>query len=70
LLRADWLHLPVAVIWQTATFLLPMLAVLRMWAPFAGVLAVWLVLTARLSLEIWRAERSALASPEPEKVRK
>lgn len=40
--RADWLRLPVAVLWQILTFLLPMLAVLQAWMPLAACLLIWM----------------------------
>ena len=40
----DVIRLAVALLWQTFTFMLPMLAVLQMWTPFLILLAIWLPL--------------------------
>ena len=40
----DAVRFAVALLWQTLTFLLPMLAVLQMWTPFAVLGAIWLPL--------------------------
>jgi Na+/proline symporter len=39
--REDLLRFPVAVLWQVLTFLLPMLAVLKLWPSFLVCLVVW-----------------------------
>ena len=39
--REDWIRLPVAVLWQILTFMLPMLAVLRQWEALLLTGAVW-----------------------------
>ncbi|MEM6757780.1 MAG: hypothetical protein AAF586_11485 [Planctomycetota bacterium] len=41
--RGDVLRLLLALTWQVSTFLLPMLAMLRIWTPLAVLGAVWLV---------------------------
>ena len=51
--RNDWLRLGVAVLWQIFTFLLPMLALLKMWPSFIAVGLPWLGLTVAL----WRDAR-------------
>ena len=42
--RRDVLRLIAALLWQTFTFMLPMLAVLQMWTPFLVLLVLWLPL--------------------------
>lgn len=42
-LRADLLRLPLALIWQISTFMLPMLLMLRMWPQAAGAALVFAV---------------------------
>jgi Na+/proline symporter len=39
--RADWIRLPVAILWQILTFMLPMLAVLHKWPSLIGAGIVW-----------------------------
>jgi Na+/proline symporter len=39
--RADWIRLPVAILWQILTFMLPMLAVLHKWPALIGAAIVW-----------------------------
>lgn len=53
--RYDALRLIVALLWQLMTFLLPMLAVLKMWGSLVGVGIPWLVLTVLL----WRDAQGA-----------
>ena len=48
--RNDGARLVVALLWQVFTFLLPMLAVLKMWVSFAVVGVPWLFLT----IALWR----------------
>jgi Na+/proline symporter len=42
--RADWIRLPVAILWQILTFMLPMLAVLHKWPSLIGAGIVWSLL--------------------------
>lgn len=39
--RADWIRLPMALLWQILTFLLPMLLVLKMWSALVPVVVLW-----------------------------
>jgi Na+/proline symporter len=50
--RRDGVRLVVAVIWQTVTFLLPMLLVLRQYAVVGGLLVLWLALSAWMLLNL------------------
>ena len=43
--RRDAIRLVAALLWQTSTFLLPMVAVLQMWMEFGVLLIIWLPLT-------------------------
>jgi len=51
-LRSDLLRLPVALVWQVTTFLLPMLAVLKMWPAFFWTGLLWSLLSWRLVSEL------------------
>jgi Na+/proline symporter len=42
--RHDWMRLPVALVWQVLTFLIPMLAVLHQWQAAALGVLIWLAL--------------------------
>lgn len=53
--RNDWLRLGVALLWQIFTFLLPMLAVLKMWTSFVVIGIPWVVMT----IYLWRDARGA-----------
>lgn len=61
-LRADLLRLPVALAWQVSTFMLPMLAVLRMWGACAAVAALFAATGAYLLLELRRGDGNAESS--------
>ena len=50
--RRDGVRLVVAVIWQTVTFLLPMLLVLRQYAVVGGLLVLWLALSTWMLLNL------------------
>lgn len=50
--RRDGVRLAVAVVWQTVTFLLPMLVVLRQYSVAGGLLVVWLGLGAWMVLNL------------------
>lgn len=49
--RQDWIRLPVAVLWQICTFMLPMLAVLRQWTSLLAAGILWAALLAYLIRE-------------------
>lgn len=55
---ADWIRLPVAILWQITTFLLPMLALLNLWTSAIVVGILWLILFSYLIREIIRDDRT------------
>ncbi|MEM9882937.1 MAG: sodium:solute symporter [Planctomycetota bacterium] len=61
--RGDVLRLLLALTWQVSTFLLPMLAMLRMWTPLAVLGVVWLV-TGSLLLRDAFNDRPNAADPK------
>ena len=57
--RGDILRLIVAVVWQVTTFLLPMLAMLRMWTPLVALGVVWAITTVLLLRDAQDSGRDA-----------
>jgi Na+/proline symporter len=57
--RGDVVRLVVALVWQISTFMLPMLAMLRMWTPLVVLGGVWLVTTVLLLRDAQESGRDA-----------